>query len=172
MATAAEVADLDIEELETRLTETRREVFNLRFQLATGQLDDVSRLKYAKKDIARLLTELRSREIAEAEGLAVEELPAHRAAVRQRAEDAAAGRTRESSDERRAKRRAAAAEAEAESGHDHEAEADAADEAELLAEDEVEAEVLEAELAAEAEAADTDDSATGSDDAGAVEEKG
>ena len=116
MATAAEIAGLDQDELASRVDETRRELFNLRFQLATGQLDDPTRLKYARKDIARLLTELRAREIAEAEGLALEELPAHRAAARQQAADDAAGFVRTSPDDRRARRRAEreAARAEAE----------------------------------------------------------
>ncbi len=118
MATAAEISEYDIDELETRLDETRRELFNLRFQLATGQLDNFSRLGHVKKDVARMLTELRAREIAEAEGLAVDELPAHLAAARLRSEDEALGRTRTTAAERRADARAkaevAAEEAEAE----------------------------------------------------------
>ena len=43
MATAAEISEYDTEELERQLVETRRELFNLRFQLATGQLDNFSR---------------------------------------------------------------------------------------------------------------------------------
>jgi large subunit ribosomal protein L29 len=46
------------------LAETRRELFNLRFQLATGQLDNSARLSEVRKDIARLSTFLREREIA------------------------------------------------------------------------------------------------------------
>src|SRR5208282_3944166 len=65
MATAAEISEYDTEELERNLGETRRELFNLRFQLATGQLDNVSRLNNVRKDVARMLTELRNREIAE-----------------------------------------------------------------------------------------------------------
>ena len=111
MVTSAEISEYDIDELETRLSETRRELFNLRFQLATGQLDNFSRLQHVRKDIARMLTELRSREIAEAEGMLVEELPAHRAAARIRSEDEALGRTRTTASARRA-----AAKAEAEDG--------------------------------------------------------
>ena len=74
MATAADIAELDTEELERQLTETRRELFNLRFQLATGQLDNSARIGQVKKDVARMLTELRNREIAEAEGLALADL--------------------------------------------------------------------------------------------------
>lgn len=102
MATAAEISEYDIDELETRLGETRRELFNLRFQLATGQLDNFSRLGHVKKDVARMMTELRAREIAEAEGLEIEELPVHVAAARQRTEDEALGRTRTTGAERRA----------------------------------------------------------------------
>lgn len=68
MVTAAELVQLDGDELEGRLGETRRELFNLRFQLATGQLDNTSRLREVRRDIARILTVLRDREIAESEG--------------------------------------------------------------------------------------------------------
>jgi large subunit ribosomal protein L29 len=56
-------------ELLGRLGEARRELFNLRFQLATGQLDNSARLGVVKKDIARLSTFMREREIAAAEAL-------------------------------------------------------------------------------------------------------
>jgi large subunit ribosomal protein L29 len=68
MARAAEFFAMDSEELEHRLGETRRELLNLRFQLATGQLDNVAQVKRARRDIARALTILRAIEIAEAEG--------------------------------------------------------------------------------------------------------
>ena len=87
MATAAEISEYDTEELERQLGETRRELFNLRFQLATGQLDNFSRINHVRKDVARMMTELRIREIGEAEGLALEELPGHQAAARRRTED-------------------------------------------------------------------------------------
>jgi large subunit ribosomal protein L29 len=109
MATAAEIADYDTEELERQLGDTRRELFNLRFQLATGQLDNFSRINHVRKDVARMLTELRNREIAEAEGMALEELPAHVAAARRRSEDEALGRSRTTASERRAAARAAEA---------------------------------------------------------------
>jgi len=111
MVTAAQISEYDTEELERQLTETRRELFNLRFQLATGQLDNFTRLTSVRKDVARMLTELRNREIAEAEGLALDQLPAHQAAARRRSEDEALGRDRTTASERRA---AARAEAEAE----------------------------------------------------------
>ena len=68
MPTASELRELDDEELENRLSEYRREMLNLRFQLATGQLDNVVRLSVLRKDVARVLTVLRDREIALAEG--------------------------------------------------------------------------------------------------------
>jgi large subunit ribosomal protein L29 len=55
---AAEIRDLEVVELEQRLAETRRELFNLRFQHATGQLENTGQLKEARKNIARLLTVL------------------------------------------------------------------------------------------------------------------
>jgi large subunit ribosomal protein L29 len=68
MPTASELRELDDEELDNRLSEYRREMLNLRFQLATGQLDNVVRLSVVRKDVARVLTVLRDREIALAEG--------------------------------------------------------------------------------------------------------
>ena len=64
---AAEWRNMDIEELENRLDETRRELFNLRFQLVTGQLDNTARIGHVRKDIARIETVLREREIEAAE---------------------------------------------------------------------------------------------------------
>ena len=117
MATASEISEFDTEELEHQLGETRRELFNLRFQLATGQLDNNSRINHVRKDVARMLTELRNREIAEAEGLAFDQLPAHKAAARRAAEDEPKGRDKSTASERRA---AARAEAEAEVGAEDE----------------------------------------------------
>ncbi|OUV77794.1 MAG: 50S ribosomal protein L29 [Acidimicrobiaceae bacterium TMED130] len=51
------------------LNDSKEELFNLRFQLVTGQLDNYSRIKEVKKDVARAMTELRAREIAAAEAL-------------------------------------------------------------------------------------------------------
>ncbi len=65
----AELKRLGDSELLGRLGEARRELFNLRFQLATGQLDNSARIGAVKKDIARLETFLREREIAAAEAL-------------------------------------------------------------------------------------------------------
>jgi large subunit ribosomal protein L29 len=69
MATASELRELSDTDLETRLAETRQELFNLRFQHATGQLDNTTRLNVLRKDIARINTLLREREIAAAEAL-------------------------------------------------------------------------------------------------------
>ncbi|MCX6508250.1 MAG: 50S ribosomal protein L29 [Actinobacteria bacterium] len=63
----AELKLLGDAELIQRLAESRKELFNLRFQLATGQLDNTARMGAVKKDIARLATFLRQREIALAE---------------------------------------------------------------------------------------------------------
>jgi large subunit ribosomal protein L29 len=115
MATAAEISEYDTEELERQLGETRRELFNLRFQLATGQLDNFSRINHVRKDVARMMTELRIREIGEAERLELAELPGHKAAARRRTEDEALGRSKTTASERRA---AARAEAESDAGTD------------------------------------------------------
>ena len=60
----AELRLLGDAEMVERLGESRRELFNLRFQLATGQLDNSSRLGEVRREIARLATFLREREIA------------------------------------------------------------------------------------------------------------
>ncbi len=58
------------DELVNRLSDEKERLFKLRFQLATGQLENSARIKQTKKDIARLHTELRAREIAAAEAAA------------------------------------------------------------------------------------------------------
>jgi large subunit ribosomal protein L29 len=69
MAKNQTYADLDDGALVNQLKDTKEELFNLRFQHVTGQLDNYSRLGQLKKDIARLNTELRVREIAAAEAM-------------------------------------------------------------------------------------------------------
>jgi large subunit ribosomal protein L29 len=64
---AKDISDLPVDDLLQRLTETKEELFNLRFQNATGQLDNYSRLGELKRDVARLRTVLREREIEAAE---------------------------------------------------------------------------------------------------------
>ena len=63
----AELREADESELENRLTEAKQELFNLRFQIVTGQLDNSARLKDVRRDIARILTILREKEIEAAE---------------------------------------------------------------------------------------------------------
>ncbi len=58
----AEVRGLDIDELERRLADTRRELFNLRFQHATGQLENTGQLTQVRKNIARILTVLNQKQ--------------------------------------------------------------------------------------------------------------
>jgi large subunit ribosomal protein L29 len=128
MATAADISEFDTEELERQLGETRRELFNLRFQLATGQLDNFSRLSDVRKDVARMLTELRNREIAEAEGLSLDQLPAHRAAARRRDEDEAKGRDKSTASERRAAAKAETEEQDADEAPDDDGAAEDAEE--------------------------------------------
>jgi large subunit ribosomal protein L29 len=63
---ASELRDLPVSELEQKLVETKEELFNLRFQNATGQLDNYKRLGQLRKDVARIRTLLRERELEEA----------------------------------------------------------------------------------------------------------
>jgi large subunit ribosomal protein L29 len=56
MATIQELRDLGVEELFERLESDKEELFNLRFQLATGQLDNPMRIKDVRHEIARILT--------------------------------------------------------------------------------------------------------------------
>jgi large subunit ribosomal protein L29 len=60
---AGELRNLSEEELVTRLRESKEELFNLRFQGATGQLESHGRLRAVRKDIARLYTIMREREL-------------------------------------------------------------------------------------------------------------
>ena len=59
-----DIQELTDEELAKKVEEGRAELFNLRFQMATSQLDNTARVKNVKKDVARLLTEQRARQIA------------------------------------------------------------------------------------------------------------
>ncbi|MFO7266136.1 MAG: 50S ribosomal protein L29 [Limnochordales bacterium] len=60
---ADEIRELTDEELDRKLAELKEELFNLRFQLATGQLDNPMRIKAVRKDIARIHTIKREREL-------------------------------------------------------------------------------------------------------------
>jgi len=66
-STAQELRELNDAELIQRLAEAKEEHFNLRFQTATGQLDNTARLGEVRREVARLNTLLREREIAAAE---------------------------------------------------------------------------------------------------------
>ena len=61
---ASDLKELSVEELQTKLTELKEELFNLRFQLAVNQLENSSRIGAVKKDIARVSTILRQRELS------------------------------------------------------------------------------------------------------------
>jgi large subunit ribosomal protein L29 len=69
MAKTKDIQEMGDRELIDRLAVTKRELFNLRFQSATGQLDNYARLNQTKREVARCLTELREREITAAEAL-------------------------------------------------------------------------------------------------------
>ncbi|WP_028650487.1 50S ribosomal protein L29 [Nocardioides halotolerans] len=60
---AHELDEMNDVDLETRLREAKEELFNLRFQAATGQLESHGRLRTVKKDIARIYTVVREREL-------------------------------------------------------------------------------------------------------------
>jgi len=60
---AAELRELPDDELIARIDSSKEELFNLRFQLATGQLDNTARLRELRREVARIATVLREREI-------------------------------------------------------------------------------------------------------------
>ena len=60
---ASEIRELTTEELQTKLKTLKEELFNLRFQLAINQLENPTRIKAVKKDIARVLTVIREQEL-------------------------------------------------------------------------------------------------------------
>lgn len=61
---ALELRELDASELAEKLDETKEELFNLRFQMATNQLDNTSRLRELRREVARINTVMREQEIA------------------------------------------------------------------------------------------------------------
>jgi large subunit ribosomal protein L29 len=63
ITTAAQLRDLTPADLATKLAESKEELFNLRFQAATGQLENHGRLRTVRRDIARIYTVLREREL-------------------------------------------------------------------------------------------------------------
>ncbi len=65
---ASELRDLNDADLVDRLKESKEELFNLRFQMATGQLDNNRRLRTVRREIARIYTVMRERELGLAAG--------------------------------------------------------------------------------------------------------
>jgi len=63
VTTAGELRNVDTEDLVLKLREAKEELFNLRFQAATGQLESHGRLRAVKKEIARIYTVMREREL-------------------------------------------------------------------------------------------------------------
>ena len=72
MTKTHDLRELTDDELERKLVESKHELFNLRFQLATGKQDNSARLGHVRKEIARVSTLLREREIAAAEAAEVQ----------------------------------------------------------------------------------------------------
>ena len=72
MARNKSLRDLGDTDLLERFNDSKEELFNLRFQLATGQLENHSRLGQVKREVARVLTELREREISAAEDFSLD----------------------------------------------------------------------------------------------------
>ena len=60
---ASELRDLTADQLATRLAEAKEELFNLRFQMATGQLDNTARLGEVRREVARIASVLREQEL-------------------------------------------------------------------------------------------------------------
>ena len=63
MAKNKSLADLGDTDLVERLSDSKEELFNLRFQLVTGQLENHARVRQVRKEVARILTDLRAREL-------------------------------------------------------------------------------------------------------------
>ena len=66
MAKASELKELSLADLQKREAEFKEELFNLRFQLATGQLENTARIAQVRKDIARVKTVISAQELANA----------------------------------------------------------------------------------------------------------
>lgn len=76
MSKPIELREQTIDELNDKLKELREEQFNLRFQMATGQLDNHRRIRFVRREIARVLTVIRELEIAEYAGATQQEATA------------------------------------------------------------------------------------------------
>ena len=87
----AELATLDDERLVVELKRAKEELFNLRFQSATGQLESHGRLRAVKRDIARLYTVIREREL----GISASPAPVEKAADKKQSKKAAEASTPE-----------------------------------------------------------------------------
>jgi large subunit ribosomal protein L29 len=72
--TTAEIRELTTEELTDALVDAKEEKFNLRFQVATNQLDNTARIRVVKTEIARIRTVMRERELMAADDVAAEEI--------------------------------------------------------------------------------------------------
>ena len=72
MTKAKELRELNLDELDAKLAESKDELFKLRFQMATGKQDNSARLGLVRKEIARIATLLREREIEAAESASTE----------------------------------------------------------------------------------------------------
>ncbi len=70
---ARELRDYSNDELAQRLKEAKEELFNLRFQAATGQLDNTTKIVETKRDIARIFTVIREQEFEERTGEEIDE---------------------------------------------------------------------------------------------------
>ena len=66
---SSEIRELSVEQIKTKLADTREELMKLRYQQVTGQLTDTSRLKILRRDIARMETILKETERAAVEGV-------------------------------------------------------------------------------------------------------
>jgi large subunit ribosomal protein L29 len=90
----SELRDLDAGELAAKLAEAKKELFNLRFQNVTSQLDNSSRLGEVRRDIARIFTIMAERERSDEAGLAAGQRGPRKAQTRrQRRESRAKGRS-------------------------------------------------------------------------------
>ncbi len=74
MASIVELREKGNDDLEEMLENSREEMFNLRFQLASARLEDVSRVRFVRREIAQIETVLRMREIAIDEALEIDEV--------------------------------------------------------------------------------------------------
>ena len=73
MTKASDLREFDSAELETKLAEARKELFNLRFQAATGRLDNNARVSQLRREIARVLTVQRAQELELADSMPASE---------------------------------------------------------------------------------------------------